>query len=290
MLKQRYALDARALSLMRIGVGGILLLDLINRAASLTEYYTQKGSVPFSVELSYWKPGYFSFFQISDTYPFAVFIFSLSACIYFLLLVGYRTNITAFLAWLFLVSLQNRNTLILQAGDDLLRLLLFWGIFLPWASFYSLDSKKKKELPKKEIFSVATCGYMLLLFSLYFFTGILKSGAEWTENGNAIYYALSLDQMVLPLGKMLLPHTVLLPYLSFGVRWAEILIPVLLFIPLQNGLFRFLFILFAGLLQIAFALTLYVGLFYAIALIALIGLLPKELMNFLEKKIRCLKR
>src|SRR5438309_6910289 len=107
-----------------------------------------------------------------------------------------------------LVSLQNRNTLILQGGDDALRLLLFWGIFLPWGNYYSVDRRKKQtdEDPKK-YFSAASIGYALLIFSVYFFSGILKNSSEWdTREGSALYYALNLDQMTWPLGKTMLSH------------------------------------------------------------------------------------
>ena len=48
-----------------------------------------------------------------------------------LLLVGYRTGLATCVSWFMLLSVQARNPIILQGGDVLLRLLLFWGIFLP---------------------------------------------------------------------------------------------------------------------------------------------------------------
>ena len=284
-LKNLYGLDVRALSLMRIALGLVLLLDLCIRASSLTALYTKTGAVPFhEVELSFWKPGYFSLFQISDTYLFALMMFIVTAVVYVFLAIGYKTKIITVLAWFLLTSLQNRNTLILQGGDDLLRLVLFWGIFLPWGSFYSVDANRKRN--QQKVMSVAALGYILLLFSVYFFTGLLKSGAEWGNEGTAIYYALSLDQMTWPLGKMLLAYPSTLKYLTVFVRWFEILVPFLLFFPIKNNRFRVLFILCIAALHLCISVTLFVGLFYLIGLTTLIGLLPSGIMDWFDKKIK----
>jgi len=129
-LKNLYGLDVRALSLMRIAIALVLLLDVCIRASSLTAHYTQLGAVPFNaLELSFWKAGYFSLFQFCDTYAFALMIFVITGIVYLFLLCGYKTKLFTLLSWLLLTSLQNRNTLVLQGGDDLLRLILFWGIF-----------------------------------------------------------------------------------------------------------------------------------------------------------------
>jgi len=288
-LKNLYGLDARALSLMRIAIALVLLLDLCIRASSLTAHYTELGAIPFNgVELSFWKAGYFSLFQFCDTYAFSLLVFILTGIVYLFLLTGYKTKLFTLLSWLLLTSLQNRNTLVLQGGDDLLRLILFWGIFLSWGNFYSIDSKTFRiaQHDKKKILSVSTIGYVVLLFSVYFFTGLLKNGAEWNSEGTALYYAMSLDQMTWPLGKMLLSHTSILKILTVAVRWFEMLVPFLLFIPFKNSLFRLLFVLGVAVFQIGISITMFVGLFYLIGLVTLIGLLPEDVMNWVDRKIK----
>jgi len=269
----------------------LLLFDLCIRASSLTAHYTETGAVPFNqVERSYWSPGYFSLFQFGDSYNFALIMFIVTGIVYLFLLAGYKTKLFTVLAWFLLTSLQNRNTLISQSGDDLIRLVLFWGIFMPWGNFYSLDANKLRLFrdteKKKTILSVATAGYVILLFSIYFFTGLLKESPEWNSEGSAIYYALSLDQMAWPLGKMLLAYPAFLKCLTVCIRWFEMLVPFLLFIPFKNARFRLLFILCVAALHLSISLTLFVGLFYLIGLISLIGLLPSPVMDWFDKKIK----
>jgi hypothetical protein len=284
-LKNIYGLDVRALSLMRIGIALVLLLDLCIRASSLKAHYTSAGAVPFiDVEKAYWQPGYFSLFSFCDEYWYALLLFIVTGIIYLFVLAGYKTRLFTFLAWVMLTSLQNRNTLILQGGDDELRLLIFWGMFLPWGNFYSFDAKKYIR-PLEKYFSVASLGYVLLIFSVYFFSGVLKRSSEWQwSDGTAVYYAFNLDQMAWPLAKTVLAYPGLLKFLSFTVRWAEILLPFLLFIPVRNSLFRMVFVLLIASLHVGISLTLYVGLFYLISIASLIGLLSPAVMDKFDKK------
>lgn len=288
-LKNLYALDIRALSLMRIFISLILLADLIIRSTSLTAFYTAEGVIPFKeVESAWWRHGYFTLFQFSDTFNWAAFLFVVAGIIYFCLLIGYRTKLFSLLAWLMLVSIQNRNHGILQCGDDELRLILLWGIFLPWGNFYSVDATRYPGLQREtKYFDVPGIAYILLIFSVYFFTGILKESGEWTgDEGSALYYALSLDEMAWPLGKALLPYTGLLKAVTLITRWAEIWLPFLLFVPWKNARFRMVFLFVFVFFHVAIGLTLFVGLFYIISIACLLGLLSSNFMDWLEKKIR----
>lgn len=288
-LKKNYALDTRALSLMRVLIGVLLLLDLAIRATSLRAFYTAEGVVPFKeVEISWWRNGFFSLFQFSDQFSAAVLLFIFAALIYFCLLIGYRTRIFSVLAWIMLLSIQNRNHAILQSGDDELRMILFWGIFLPWGNFYSIDARRYPSLQSDtKYFDVPGIAYMLLIFSVYFFTGFLKDSAEWDmREGSAYYYALSLDQMVWPLGKWLLPHIGFLKFCSIAAKWLELCLPFLLFVPYKNSWFRMIVFFTLVAFHLAIALTLFVGLFYIIGIFALTGLLSSKAMDRLERFFR----
>ncbi|HXB39781.1 MAG TPA: HTTM domain-containing protein [Bacteroidia bacterium] len=284
-LKERYALDVRALSLMRVVIALVLLADLCIRATSLNAHYTSAGVVPYpEVELAFWRNSYFSFFTLNGSFWFAAILFIVTGFIYFCLLIGYRTRIFSVLAWVMLVSLQNCNSAILQCGDDELRLILFWGIFLPWGNFYSIDAKRYHSLQRDtKYFDVPGIAYVLLIFSVYFFTGILKDSIEWDDReGSAFYYALNLDQMTWPLGKMLLPHISLLKALTITAKWIEICGPFLLLIPFRNTWFRMLFFFVFTAFHIAISLTLFVGLFYIISIAVLLGLLSPKTMDKFE--------
>ena len=42
-----------------------------------------------------------------------------------------------------------RNPLVVQGGDVLLRVLLFWAMFLPWCAYYSVDSLSRPTPPRR---------------------------------------------------------------------------------------------------------------------------------------------
>jgi hypothetical protein len=165
-LRRQYSVDLRALALMRIAIGIVILSDLIIRATSLTAHYTQEGILPVSLLLEYdYKPLRWSFHYIDDTFAYESLLFAVHALITLLLIFGYRTGIITLLSWIFMVSLQNRDPFIQQSGDDLLRLILLWGVFLPWGKFYSLDAVRYPVTATK-YFSLASFGYLLLIVSV----------------------------------------------------------------------------------------------------------------------------
>lgn len=274
-------MDVRALSLMRIGVGLILLVDLLIRSFSIKAFFTNEGILPLEVLTKFsFNPYYFSFHILSGSTAWQVTLFILNAICVVLLVIGYRTRLVTLLCWLFLVSLQNRNPLILQSGDDLLRLLLLWGLFLPWGERYSV---KKTSSYANQYFSVANIGFILLVCSVYFFSALLKTSLEWTSDGSAIYYALSLDQIRLPLGTVLYRYPLLMKMLTHLVWYIELLAPLFILMPFVSFKIRAIGILSIVALFIGIASTLFVGLFYIIGIVSLIGLLSSNNINWFEK-------
>lgn len=275
-IRALFVFDLRSLSLMRITVALTLATDLLVRVFNLKAHYSDQGVLP--VEALYrmaWNDHYFSIHAISGSLFIQTIIFTLNLFCIFFLLIGYRTKLFTFLCWLFLVSLHNRNPLVHQGGDDLLRLILFWGMFLPWNYYYSIDSKRIVNDPKPmSFFTLAGFAYMLQVGYVYFFSAILKSSPEWVSEYSALYYALSIDQIVLPLGKMLYPYEDALRWITMFVYYTELLLPLFLLVPYYPVQMRSVFIFVITLLHIGIALCLNVGLFPLIAVVALTGMLP----------------
>ena len=211
-----YRLDIRALSLMRIAIALIIIIDLLIRFSDLEAHYTNNGLWPLNLIYNFgWNPGFWSLHALNGGVNFIIILFVLHFIFALFLLIGYKTRLFSVLVWLFTISLHNRNLFVLQAGDDLLRMILFWGIFLPWGNYYSIDSKKITRLKNN---ALANIGYLLLIASIYFFTFNLKNSAEWRNSGTAIYFALSLDQLRLPLfGEWLYQFPILMNILTHFV-------------------------------------------------------------------------
>jgi len=276
-----FSVDLRAIALMRIAFGFILLTDIIFRLSDLKAFYSGDGVLPLKALFEYlWSPYFLSLFNITEHHYLLAVLFAIYAICVCGLILGYKTKWSTILTWIFLISLHNRNPLILQAGDHLLRMIVFWGIFLPWGYLYSIDSLKNIPIKKSYIYeSFASIAYICQIAFLYYFSALLKTSPEWRTDFTAIYYALSLDQVIRPVGRLLYPFYDLLTYMTAGVFYMELLLPLLLFIPFYNAWIRMFIIVMISCLQFGIFLTMNVGLFSMTGVVIMIGLIPTVFLD-----------
>ncbi|GAA4034696.1 HTTM domain-containing protein [Hymenobacter glaciei] len=285
VLRRSFVLDLRALALLRVATAAVILLDLAIRSTDLEAHYANVGVLPVSALMDHaWTPYQFSLHAASGLWQAQAVLFAVAAAAAVAMLLGYHTRLATVASWLLLVSLQNRNPLIGQGGDDLLRMLLFWGMFLPWGRVWSWDARSRPAPAQLGYFSAATVAYVVQLALLYWCTALLKNGPEWTKTGTALYYAFSLDQVLLPGGRLLYPYPALLRFLTFAAYYTELLLPFALFIPVGVKWWRLLVVgvLFGFHLSISF--TLYVGLFFIINMASVLGLLPPMALDWLTAR------
>ena len=120
--RKLFEIDYRALGVFRIGVGLMLIVDLVGRAFDLTAFYTDMGVLPRAQLVApVWVDGMFSFHTWGGGSVYEGFLFLLAFLLALLVVLGWRTRWVIFLSWIFLVSLHNRNVIILNGGDHLLR-------------------------------------------------------------------------------------------------------------------------------------------------------------------------
>lgn len=285
--------DLRALALMRLAIAAVLMLDLTIRMSDLEAFYSNTGAVPLSMVFGHlWNDYFISIHAISGLWQVQLLLFLFSYFCAAMLFIGYRTRLFTVLSWFMLLSLHNRNTLILQGGDDLLRMVLFWAMFIPWGARYSCDrllsSKTSQEALPVMILSVATIAYLLQICYIYSGSALLK-GPEWHTNYTALYYAYSLDQIAYPFTKYFYYYPELLKKMTFLAYWFELLVPLLFFIPLKHGLFRTLGVLAITGFHLFNSMNLMIGLFPLIGIATVTGLLPSSAMDVIERRLRSLK-
>ena len=286
VLRRPFVLDLRALALLRVATAAVVLLDLAIRSTDLEAHYANLGVLPMAAILDHaWTPYQFSLHAASGLWQAQAVLFALAAGLAGALLLGYHTRLATVASWVLLVSLQNRNPLIGQGGDDLLRMLLFWGIFLPWGRVWSLDARGQPQPTRYDYFSAATVAYVVQLALLYWCTALLKNGPEWTHDGTALYYAFSLDQVLLPGGRLLYPYPALLHALTFGAYYTELLLPFALFLPVGVARWRLLVVGVLFLFHLGISLTLYVGLFFLVNWASIVALLPPVALDWLTLKL-----
>lgn len=268
-------LDLRSLAVFRMGLGLILLVDLYIRSGDLLAHYTDKGILPRDMLNPAERR--LSIHLFGGAYWFEALLFGVAALFALALLVGIRTRMATCLSWFLLVSLQARNPIVLQAGDMLLRMLLFWGMFLPLGTCWSVDSSAAPHTEDRpwRITCLATIALLLQICLVYWCSAALKSDPSWRTEGTAVYYALNIDQLVTPFGEILLDYPRLLWFLTFATLGLEALGPLLLFCPVHNGWIRFVVVLvFVAFHVLGLGLCLELGPFPYVCAVAWIVLLP----------------
>lgn len=281
-----FGLDARSLALMRVLYAVVVLFDLFDRARYIVAAYTDFGFLPRGVAMGFYNNSWvWSLHFLSGSWQLQTLLLGLAAVFACMLLTGYKTKLATIVSWVLLISLQTRNPLILQGGDVVMRLGLFWAMFLPWGRYYSVDSAMR--LPKKETqtqyFSGASVAYILQIAFIYWFAFLFKSGPEWTNQGTAIYYALSIGQFATPLGQFVLSLRPLLSTITFSVLALEGLGPFLFFFPVFTQWARLLGVLaFIG-FHAGLAATMHLGPFPFVMIASLVGLLPAIWWDWLQK-------
>ena len=288
-----FSLDLRSLALLRICTGLLLLADLTLRARDFFAFYTDNGILPHIQALGQLAPFNFSFHAMNGTWQFEAVLFIVQVVFAVFLIVGYKTRFSTIVSWILLISLQNRTQLVNAADDVLLRLMLFWAIFLPWGALYSLDSVYKNYvIPKMRVFSAATIAFIAQIALVYWCTHVMKYGADWVTDSTAVSYTLHITQMTTPFGNVLakVAPQQALTLLTQSVVLLEGYAPFLFFVPIFNGFFRIIGILLFLSFHMGLAASLWIGLFSFIISATLLGLLPSlfwdTIFRFLKTKNR----
>lgn len=267
-------IDFRALIAFRVFIGTLFLCDLLLKSCNLTAFYTDLGIYPISLgqlEPRWWA---FSFHNFDGSFFYQAFLMGVGIVLSISFIIGMRPRLISLLLWIFIVSLHNKNPLILHAGDGLLRVLLFWWTLLMVVGFRPRLSMGVSNLPSFAL--------LFQVLVMYFFTAILKNDPVWREDFLALYYALNLDQFTTPIGRWLLQFPRLLKFLSATTYYMEMLGPIIYFYPSHRQLIRWILPLcFMG-FHLGLILTMNLGLFPWVCIAAWTLFLPKEFWNACE--------
>jgi hypothetical protein len=289
------ALDKRSLALFRILLGCIIIGDLLDRLYDLEAHYTDDGLLPRQIALHHlYHIGWWSIHMAIGSFGGQLALFIVHATLAVLLIVGYRTQMMSICLWIMCCSLQARNIIVLHGGDTLLRLALFYCMFLPLGDCFAVDRLKhwslvaskstrqqqqqQQQQKQQQYLTVSLCSlcWMLQLAIMYWFNYINKDHASWTETGLAGYYALRLEYFRTWFGSLMLAITPMW-LIALGTR-AVLLLEgfgwLLFFVPWKTQHFRAFGMVLFILMHIAFGSCLALGMFSFITVSSLLSLTP----------------
>lgn len=283
-VKEFFTLDVRALALWRVALGVLVFLDWVDRWPDVRRLFSDEGLLPRGA-ITGIQP--ISAFMLNGSPWFTAALFLIAQVFSVMLLVGWKTPLATIVSWFFLVSAHARNPPLMTGGDHLLRAMLLWGTFLPLGACWSVDSSRPGARPASpRVFSAASVAYLAQICIVYLFAAAWKWLGPWREEGTAVYLTLSIEQLATRFGLFLKGYPDVCWWLTHGTIWLESLGPAVLFLPFNVPLQRMIVIPAFILFHAGLALSIELGHFAFVCMVAWLPLLPTEFWDRLWSQMR----
>src|SRR5262245_1038811 len=115
-LARVFEIDPRSLAALRIGLGSVLVVDLVFRASEFRATYTDAGAVPRSLLDPWMRETIAPLHLVSGDFAWQALLYVVALVFASLFALGFRTRIAAVASWLLMLSLQVRNPFVLNFG------------------------------------------------------------------------------------------------------------------------------------------------------------------------------
>ena len=282
---ETFSMDLRSLAAFRIGLGAVLLASVLLSWTDYTAFFGLESLLSRIDPLTPPLPQFRGFGLLAQLSPHLGFA-ALSASA-FAFLIGWHARAAGLVAWLLLVSLNAYNPLIINSGDKLLALLLFWAWLLPIDRVWSWDAASGRVEPPSAptVCSPATAGLFLQGFFLYFSAFLFKlDSLSWTS-GYHLTDVLNRLEVLRSFGAWMGPMESLHPWMTWSTMALQGVGALALFAPARYWHLRSGIVLAFTALQAGMGLSLFIGIFPVIGMCALIGHLPGELWHRLGLRL-----
>ena len=257
-------------------------------------FLTDQGMSPRSIVLAESRAPYaFSLYFLNGSWVYTVFLFLITACSAIALLLGYYTRIATCVSWVMIASLNIRAPHLTYTADQLLAVLLFWGMFLPLGACFSIDKALAREQSGVRSY-IGLPGLAILLQHsyLYSFGAALKSSVFGWQHYTAIEEVMHMIHYRSVYADYLLSFPQLMKCLSIFVYYIECATIFIVFFPFYNAVMRIGLIALLLCMHIGFWLFLYIGYFPLISIAGLSLFLPPlfwekaaTILNFKKKHV-----
>ncbi len=202
-----------------------MLYDLLDRASVFRLHFTGSGIYPNHFPLGEF-PRY-SIFHLSGSAEFQAGLFVIGCLAALLFTLGIATRFAGIICWVFLLNLQHYTYFSQFSADDVLRLLLFWSLFLPLDARLTLNPFGRHARRLQFVENWASAALLAQVAAIFIFAGTHKLfDPEW-RNGNALQ--LAIEACGTPFATSFLDHSALLSFLTLLTIPAQLVSSFLLF-------------------------------------------------------------
>lgn len=193
--------DLRSLGLFRIGLGVVLLVDLVfSKLWYFNEFFSNEH--PFLPTKSMLEtPSFYSFIRL------VLCVHVLAAVCFTLGLQTFAANVVCYIAT---AQLNVHNPFILHNGDIIQVQLLFWSLFLPVGASFSLDNRlsqrPRQSQTARSYLGAGAIGLRVQVACLYIFSTWFKTGTTWTHDYTATELAMQIPYYQTFVGEFVLTN------------------------------------------------------------------------------------
>ncbi len=283
-------IDARQYAALRIAFGGLTVIYFVQLLPYVEAQFSGLGWLGDTQQIAIQNGGSWSFFFLradghAATLAYAIVISGIITA--FLMMIGWQSRLTTCITWLVWVSLWNRNPLLLDGDDAVLKMMCFYLMLSPCGNCWSIDAFLHSKPQTIAIWPLRLVQFQIAL--IYFVSGWVKfDSPEWLD-GTILQYVLIHPQYSRWDGWGIIGYPIITGLLAGFVgliRWWELLFPVLLL----NTYTRKVSILLGILFHIGLLLTMNLRWFAVIMLMLYMSLIQNDcFIRFEQKLLKCFR-
>jgi len=220
--------ETSSLALFRIAFGLVAIAWTVTLTPNLFAFYGPDGILPKSPA---GDPGEWGILAISNNRALLLGVFAATLVAAIALTVGLFTRLAAVVLWVGILSFEQRNGLVTNSGDGVMRDLAFFCALAPAGAALSIDRLRKAPGRFWEFPTRAPWAWRLIQIqvSIGYLSAVWQKSHEqqWT-NGTAVSYALRIQDLQRLAVPAFITHSVILTnVLTFGTLALELSLGVL---------------------------------------------------------------
>jgi predicted DCC family thiol-disulfide oxidoreductase YuxK len=192
-------LDLRPLGFMRIAFGAVLFWSTLDLSPVLFDFFSDSGVAPRGALLgSMVRQARFCLYDVAGPPWVLVALYWLTLLSILIFMLGWHSRLASITTFLLVCGIHERNLLVFDGSDNMIRVLLFWLMFMPTGARYSVDAVLRAARGQPLITQASALPIRMGQINIawvYLDTVLYKwPGVEW-HNGSALRIALGLDHL-----------------------------------------------------------------------------------------------
>jgi hypothetical protein len=224
--------DARVCAAVRIAFASLVLIHLAVLYPDLDLWFTDAGLLPLENARQFGSAFSWSvFWLLPSTSTVMQTCFWIMVAHTVMLIIGLLARVNAAALFVWLVSLQARNTVINDGEDTVMRMICFFLIWMPIGQCWSLNAVIRRFWTTTATNVAPGWGLRLLQIQMAVIllsTGLVKLQGETWLNGTALYYVSRLDDFFgrFPVPAWLFDTPWIVAWLTWSVIFVEVAAPI----------------------------------------------------------------